>query len=70
MQDGMQQYEKELQMQKSRDIIPPFDTEKFHNRDIHIEDNSPQKDTLQFGFLSAMFVIKVASIVLSMTSTL
>lgn len=44
MQDGMQQYEKELQMQKSRDIIPPFDMEKFENRDIHIEDNSPEKD--------------------------
>ena len=44
MQDGMQQYEKELQKQKFKDIIPPFDMEKFENRDIHIEDNSPEKD--------------------------
>ncbi len=44
MYEGMKQHEKEKELEKSKDIIPPFDVDKFDDRNIHIDDKDPTKD--------------------------
>ncbi|WP_406684329.1 hypothetical protein N1F78_00960 [Seonamhaeicola sp. MEBiC1930] len=44
MKEGMEQYQKEIELEKDKNIIPPFDMDSFDNSYIDLTPDKEDKD--------------------------